>query len=103
VRLASRLVGWEIDVRSREAIEEEVNDILQLKNIGKKLAAILVDAGYASLSKISNVKAEELSKLKGIGEKKAVKIIEEAKRFLEEKASLAKEKEKTDLFKKEQE
>jgi len=105
VRLASKLVGWEIDVRSREAIEEEVNDILQLKNIGKKLAAILVDAGYVSLGKISNVSAEELSKLKGIGEKKAAKIIEEAKKFLEQKAAAAleqkaasaKEKEKTDL------
>jgi N utilization substance protein A len=102
VRLASRLVGWEIDVRSREAIEEEVNDILQLKNIGKKLAAILVDAGYTSLSKISKLSAQDLSKLKGIGDKKAEKIIEEAKKFLEEKASLAKEKEKTDLPKKEQ-
>lgn len=100
VRLASKLVGWEIDVRSREAIEEEVNDILQLKNIGKKLAAILVDAGYASLAKISRVSAQDLSKLKGIGDKKAAKIIEEAKKFLEEKASLAKEKEKTDLPKK---
>lgn len=103
VRLASRLVGWEIDVRSREAIEEEVNDILQLKNIGKKLAAILVDAGYTSLSKISKVAGQDLSKLKGIGEKKAAKIIEEAKKFLEEKANLAKEKEKTQFSKKEQE
>ncbi len=85
VRLASRLVGWEIDVRSREAIEEEVNDILKLKNIGKKLAAILVDAGYVSLEKIAAVSADELSKLKGIGEKKAAKIIEEAKKVIEEK------------------
>ncbi|MFA6282076.1 MAG: transcription termination factor NusA, partial [Candidatus Omnitrophota bacterium] len=85
VRLASRLVGWEIDVRSREAIEEEVNDVLQLKNIGKKLAAILVGAGYASLDKIARISAEDLSKLKGIGEKKAIKIIEEAKKAIEEK------------------
>jgi N utilization substance protein A len=97
VRLASKLVGWEIDVRSREAIEEEVNDILQLKNIGKKLAAILVDAGFTSLSKIAKVGAGELSKLKGIGEKKAAKIIEEANKFLEEKAVSSKEKEKTNL------
>jgi N utilization substance protein A len=103
VRLASRLVGWEIDVRSREAIEEEVNDVLKLKNIGKKLAAILVDAGYASLDKIASVGAQELSKLKGIGEKKAEKIIEEAKKVIGEKKAeraaaqkeISSEKEKT--------
>lgn len=103
VRLASKLVGWEIDVRSREAIEEEVNDILQLKNIGKKLAAILVDAGYASLKKISSVGAEELSKLKGIGDKKAVKIIEEAKKFLEDKAASSAINKETELTNKETE
>ena len=102
VRLASKLVGWEIDVRSREAIEEEVNDILQLKNIGKKLAAILVDAGYTSLSKISHVSADQLSKLKGIGDKKALKIIEEAKKFLEEKAAASLEKAKAILPEEEQ-
>lgn len=85
VRLASRLVGWEIDVRSKEAIEEEVNDILQLKSVGKKIAAILVESRYTNLSKISTTSVSELSKLKGIGEKKAAKIIEEAKNFLVKK------------------
>ncbi|MEI8350116.1 MAG: transcription termination factor NusA [Candidatus Omnitrophota bacterium] len=85
VRLASKLVGWEIDVRSKEAIEEDVHEILKLKNIGKKIAAVLVDAGYASLDKIIKSSASELSKLKGIGDKKAAKIIEEAKKVVEGK------------------
>jgi N utilization substance protein A len=95
VRLASRLLGWEIDVRSREAIEEEINDILKLKNVGKKIAAILVEAGYSNLEKISKLEAQALSKLKGIGEKKAGKIIEEAKKTLQEKENTTK-KEKED-------
>jgi N utilization substance protein A len=85
VRLASRIVGWEIDVRSREAIEEEVKDILKLKSVGKKLAAVLVEAGYTSLAMLSRTTEEGLSKLKVIGPKKAVKIIEEAKKALEAK------------------
>jgi len=85
VRLASKLVGWEIDVRSKEAIEEDVQEILKLKNIGKKIAAVLVDAGYASLDKIIQASPEALSKLKGIGDKKATKIIEEAKKVIESK------------------
>lgn len=100
VRLASRIVGWEIDVRSREAIEEEVKDIFKLKSVSKKLAAVLVDAGYASLSKISKTSCEGLSKLKGIGDKKAAKIIEEAKKALEKKNEpIAKPQEKKQVDK----
>jgi N utilization substance protein A len=82
VRLASRLVGWEIDVRSREAIEEEIKGILQLKSVGKKISAVLVEAGYNSLDKVAKADAAELAKLKGIGEKKAIKMIEEAKKMV---------------------
>lgn len=85
VRLASKLMGWEIDVRSKEAIEEEVKEILALKSVGKKLAAVLIDAGYSSLNRIVRLEASALSQLKGIGEKKAIKIIEEARKVLEAK------------------
>ncbi|MBU2102483.1 MAG: transcription termination factor NusA [Candidatus Omnitrophota bacterium] len=82
VRLASRVVGWEIDVRSKEAIEEELKEMLALKSIGKKLSAVLVDAGYAGISSLINAGSDKLSELKGIGEKKAQKIIAEAKQAL---------------------
>jgi N utilization substance protein A len=80
VRLASRLVGWEIDVRSREAIEKETKKIQQLKSVGKKSAQVLVESGYSSLSILARTLPENLSKLKGIGAKKAEQIIEEAKK-----------------------
>jgi N utilization substance protein A len=89
VRLASKLVGWEIDVRSRESIEENIKKLLTLKAVGKKLAAILVDAGYNSLAALAKTGAGELSLLKGLGEKKAASIIEEAKKAI---AAQAKEK-----------
>lgn len=85
VRLASKLVGWEIDVRSKESIEEQLKAVLSLKSVGKKLGAIIVEAGY-SLAGLAEARPEKLTALKGIGEKKAVQIIEEAKRFLEKKA-----------------
>jgi N utilization substance protein A len=89
VRLASKLVNWEIDVRSKEAIEEEVKEILRLKSVGKKLAAVLVEAGYSSLDRIVRLEPQTLSQLKGIGEKKALKIIEEAKEALEKRNEAA--------------
>lgn len=80
VRLASKLVGWEIDVRSRESIEESIKKLLSLKAVGKKAAAVLVDAGFNTLNSLAKATPDSLSSLKGIGEKKAVGIIEEAKK-----------------------
>ncbi len=85
VRLASELVGWEIDVRSKESIEEAVKNLQKLKNLGKKAAESLVDAGYGSLSSLEKAEAKKLAQLKGIGKKKAAKIIEEAKKAKKEK------------------
>ena len=84
VRLASKLVGWEMDIRSRESIEEDIKKLFQLKSVGKKAAAILVDAGYGDVVTLSRQKPGSLSKLKGIGEKKANSMIEEAKKMLAE-------------------
>ena len=85
VRLGSKLVKWEIDVRSKEAIEEEAKKLAQLKSIGKKIASVLVDSGYRNMLSIAKAKEEELAKLKGIGKKKAKSIIAETKKSLENK------------------
>lgn len=81
VCLASKLVGWDIDVRSRESIEENVKKLSKLKTIGKKVAAVLVDSGFNDTTVLAKAKVEELSKLKGIGKKKAEGIIKEAKKL----------------------
>jgi len=85
VRLASKLVGWEIDVRSKELIEIEIKEISRLKSVGKKVAATLVEAGFNNLETIAQASVDRLSKLRGIGKKKAENIIKEAKETLEEK------------------
>lgn len=82
VRLASKLVGWEIDVRSRESIEENIKKLLILKAVGKKVAATLVDAGYNSLNILAKAGIAELSSLKGLGKKKAASIIGEVKKAI---------------------
>ncbi len=92
VRLASKLVGWEIDVRSRESIEESIKKLFALKAVGKKVAAVLVDAGYNNLNSLARAEATGLSSLKGIGAKKAASIIEEVKKAIaiEDKAKVEK-------------
>ncbi|MCF7870192.1 MAG: transcription termination factor NusA [Candidatus Omnitrophica bacterium] len=106
VRLASKLVNWDIDVRSKESIEEAIKELQKLKSLGRKAAESLVDSGYNSLNSLENAEEKKLAQLKGIGKKKAAKIIKEAKKIKaqqkkkqEEKrqAAKAKEKESDDL------
>jgi transcription termination/antitermination protein NusA len=78
VRLASKLVKWEIDVRSKESMEEDKKRLLELKSVGKKVADVLIEAGCGDLHALSRIEPEKLFKLKGIGKKKALSIIEEA-------------------------
>ncbi|MFH1504002.1 MAG: transcription termination factor NusA [Candidatus Omnitrophota bacterium] len=84
VRLASKLVSWEIDVRSKESIEENVKNLMKLKSIGNKVASILTEAGYGDLNILAKQDVKALAKLKGLGQKKALSIIEEAKKAVAE-------------------
>jgi N utilization substance protein A len=85
VRLASRLIDWEIDVRSKEALAQEIKALSELSSIGKRVATVLVDAGYRNVESIAKVSEKELSQLKGIGPKKAKGILEEVKEIIEKK------------------
>lgn len=83
VRLASILVGWELDVRTQDSLGEEDKDIDKLASVGKKTAKILIEAGYDTIEKIAQASPEKISEIKGIGRRKAQKIIEEAQKKLE--------------------
>lgn len=89
VRLASKLVAWEIDVRSRESIEADVKKLVKFKSIGKKAAEILVDAGFGNLRTLASKKPEDLAKLKGIGPKKAKAMVDEIKKTMDKEAKKA--------------
>ena len=88
VRLASRLIGWDLDIRTREEIvkEKEVakkaRAEMSLEGVGEKVLTLLIDAGFDSLEKIKSAAVEKLTQIKGIGEKKAEKIIACAKERL---------------------
>ncbi len=83
VRLASKLLGWNVDIRSKAPIpKKEEASLVDLPGVGKKTAETLKEHGFDSLGKISSSNVEELSKIKGIGKKKATTLIEEAKKLL---------------------
>lgn len=117
VRLASRLIGWELDIRTKtqaaaealglapkeapkEVVEEKVveaKEVLvekkkkkakkeeaaleELTGAGEKTLALLKESGIKTIDGILKAKQEGLMKIKGIGQKRAEKIIQEAKKL----------------------
>jgi len=89
VRLASQLTGWELDIRTKEpAVKEKKEKVkveaeveVKITGVGEKTQAQLQEAGFISLEQIAQAGIEDLTKIKGIGEKKAAKIIEQAKKL----------------------
>ncbi len=99
IRLASRLTGWKLDVKSesQKAQEgKEVSDNIQsvlanIEGVGPKTAELLQKAGFTSVEKLANVEVEHLCTVQGIGDKTAAKIIEGAKKYLEGQQAPAQE------------
>jgi len=88
VRLASRLTGWNIDIRSKAEAKEKKRkkekkpELPGLAGIGQKSQAALIEAGFKALDELAKSKVSDLIKIKGIGKKKAEKIIAQAKENL---------------------
>lgn len=83
VRLAAKLTGLDIDIRSRaqEKMLTQVS-ISDLPGVGPKLAEELTKAGYDTVLKIARSSLEDLTQVKGVGQKTATKILEAAKELL---------------------
>lgn len=93
IRLASKLIGWEL---TAEAAREKVDvPITEVKGISPKALAVLQEIGYDDIEVVIEAGVEGLMGLKGVGQKTAEKIIalcEEAyQKAVEEKDRLAAE------------
>jgi len=93
VRLAAKLVGWRIDIKSEEEKRQEVEaemarmermaaELRSLPHVGDKTIQKMIDAGVQGLSHILEMTDEMICSIEGIGPKTAEKIrqaAEEAK------------------------
>jgi len=92
IRLVSRLTGWELEVKSegqkfeetRKTTELAANELLKIDGVGNKVAETLIAMGVDSIQKLSGLTADQLSSFQGIGPKTAQKMIDGAKKFLED-------------------
>ena len=90
VRLAAKLTGWQIDVRSETQKKEaaaavfasHVDDLSKLEGVGEKTAEVLQKGGWGDIKRLAAAAPSDLTTLTGIGDKTAEKIIESAKAFL---------------------
>jgi N utilization substance protein A len=105
-RLAAKLVGWKVDIKSATELQREagaalsglmggdtrreagppppdpeaaLEQFVSLPGVGEKLAARLVAAGYFSLATLAAAKVEALQEIEGIGPKSAERILQVAR------------------------
>jgi N utilization substance protein A len=83
VRLASKLTGWHLDVKSEtrysKAMQSGYDSLVALPGIGISMADGLYEKGFYSAEEVSHATVEDLIQIRGIGEEKARKLIEAAK------------------------
>ncbi|HVP36309.1 MAG TPA: transcription termination factor NusA [Terriglobales bacterium] len=88
-KLASKLTGWRInilseaDYRTQKKVETGPEIVVtELQGVGDKLREKLASAGIDSIQALAKARLEDLTKIEGIGEKKASSLIEAAKAYL---------------------
>lgn len=86
VRLASKLSGWNLDVKSLtdydNSIQMGLDSLMELPGMSKTLADILFKEGFFSVEDLAKVPAEELAEVAGISDKDANELIKQAKEAL---------------------
>src|SRR5204862_1500748 len=76
-RLAARLTGWHIDIKSetqrKEAAQERAaasaEALSKLEGVGPRTSEILIKGGWGSLERLAQGNPDELTGLRGSGEK----------------------------------
>jgi N utilization substance protein A len=82
VRLASKLTGWKIDIKSESRMEKISGEILEkfkgLPHIGDVGSRILYNEGFRSIKEVAEVDPEELARVLEIEKEKSLEIVQEA-------------------------
>jgi len=82
VRLASKLTGWKIDIKSESRMEKISSEILEkfkeLPYVGDVASRILYNEGFRSVKEVSEVDPEELARVLELEKEKASEIVEGA-------------------------
>jgi N utilization substance protein A len=94
VRLASKLIGWNVDIKSEEEKRREIEAqmaaltapgtaLTELAGVGPKTIEKLEAAGITSIEKLADMTPEQLVEIPGIGEKMVEKIHQSVAAYFE--------------------
>jgi transcription termination/antitermination protein NusA len=93
VRLASKLVGWDIEIMTAGELEEQIDraiaSYMELEGMTEDLAQRLVEQGYLSYDDLSVIEPEYLIEMGGISAEDVDLIVEQAEQRAEEADRLA--------------
>jgi N utilization substance protein A len=82
VRLASKLVGWDIEVMTREELDEQLDSSVkafsQVPHIADELAEVLVSQGFFSFDDLSVIEPDQLAEMGGLTPEQCDEIIAHA-------------------------
>ena len=91
VRLAAKLTGWKIDIKSEEEKRAEIEEqmaqlsartpLSELPGLTPSLLQKLTDSGMETIEQLADTAIAELTNIKGVGPKSAEKIIESVKEY----------------------
>src|SRR5450631_3601772 len=85
VRLASKLIGWNVDIKSEEEKRQEIEaqmaaptapgtPLSELQGVGPKMVERIESHGVSTIEKLADMTPEQLTEIPGIGEKMVEKI-----------------------------
>ena len=95
VRLAAKLLGWKIDIKSEEEKRQEVEQqmqamsggpstpIEQVTELGDSVMEKLIAAGITTVESLADMTEEELGEVPGIGDKSVEKIASAVRHYFE--------------------
>ena len=79
VRLASKLVGWDIDVMTQEELDQQLDGAVaafaQTPHVTEDLAEMLVSQGFFSFEDLSVIEPDQLLELSGLTEEQCDDIV----------------------------
>ena len=95
VRLASKLCGWDIEIMTREELEEQLEQALTgfmaLDGVSDELADRLVGEGFLTYDDLSVIEPDDLMEMGGLTEEQADHIVAQAEVKAEESERAAAE------------
>ncbi len=95
VRLASKLCGWDIEIMTRDELDEQLEQAVlgfsSLEGVTPELADRLVGEGFLSYDDLSVIEPEDLMEMGGLTEEQVQHIIAQAEAKAEEAEQLARE------------